>query len=247
MIATQVRQKDSWFYLVSFPTRDLLEHVRFVSRYDFQLIKEAKTKRVPCTAVDRHAEGFATPLFSSTNSTPTRIDKNDLVDLAERVSWATLDRKLAARNCHHLDSQQESPLQFKSDCPGGRSQREQWILQAELFNEIQRAIREDEKRAWSTRSGVKAEALGEKHQSFYAYEAPACRVQPAPDSRPGMGQRGRRAQPTSRVAATSTVNLVERTDGRRFGEGEARSFGLTAVSGRNEEDFRRVGEAVSRP
>lgn len=46
MIATQVRQKDSWFYLVSFPSRDLLEHVRFVSRY------ELGGERIPAEAVE---------------------------------------------------------------------------------------------------------------------------------------------------------------------------------------------------
>src|SRR5689334_15402936 len=33
MLATQVRQKDSVFYFVGYPTEDLLEKVRFISRF----------------------------------------------------------------------------------------------------------------------------------------------------------------------------------------------------------------------
>lgn len=33
MLATQVRQKDSVFYFVSYPTEDLLEKVQFISRF----------------------------------------------------------------------------------------------------------------------------------------------------------------------------------------------------------------------
>ena len=33
MLATQVRQKDSVFYFVSYPTEDLLNKVRFISRF----------------------------------------------------------------------------------------------------------------------------------------------------------------------------------------------------------------------
>ena len=33
MLATQVRQKDSVFYIVAYPAKALLERVRFISRY----------------------------------------------------------------------------------------------------------------------------------------------------------------------------------------------------------------------
>src|SRR5882762_2769228 len=33
MLATQVRQKDRVFYFVAYPTEDLLDRVRFISRY----------------------------------------------------------------------------------------------------------------------------------------------------------------------------------------------------------------------
>src|ERR1044072_2058915 len=33
MIATQIRQKDAVFYLVSYPSEDLLKQVRFISRF----------------------------------------------------------------------------------------------------------------------------------------------------------------------------------------------------------------------
>src|SRR4051794_27344704 len=33
MLATQIRQKDSVFYFVSYPAEDLLERVRFISRF----------------------------------------------------------------------------------------------------------------------------------------------------------------------------------------------------------------------
>jgi hypothetical protein len=33
MLATQIRQKDSAFYFVSYPAEDLLEKVRFISRF----------------------------------------------------------------------------------------------------------------------------------------------------------------------------------------------------------------------
>lgn len=33
MLATQIRQKDSVFYFVSYPAEDLLRKVRFISRF----------------------------------------------------------------------------------------------------------------------------------------------------------------------------------------------------------------------
>ncbi len=243
MLATQVRQKDGVFYFVAYPTEDLLEKVRFISRFygegekiaaeevdeddevgrfiarieqsdaSFQrqiskkkvaaiknfyetavsqppipgtvllftnerlrfdpvgqfenvgnleeprgkyLIidgqhrlaalhfyrserpEEAKTMHVPCVIFDGKSEDFATEMFVIINSTPTRINKSHLVDLYERVSWAAPDRKFAAKVVDKLYGEGDSPLRYKINRLGGRSQQEKWILQAELFNEIHR-------------------------------------------------------------------------------------------------------------
>ncbi|HVO36400.1 MAG TPA: DGQHR domain-containing protein, partial [Gemmatimonadales bacterium] len=194
MLATQVRQKDSVFYIVAYPARALLERVRFISRYygegeqiapeelkeedDIALFierierserafqrplsrakvraiknfyetavsqppipgtvllftperlrftpssmagttgvitepegkylvidgqhrlaalrfyqterpQEAAAVHVPCVIFDGKSEDFATEMFVIINSTPTRINKSHLVDLYERVSWAS--------------------------------------------------------------------------------------------------------------------------------------------------------------
>ena len=80
-------------------------------------------------------------MFVIINSTPTRINKSHLVDLYERVSWAAPDRKFAARVVEKLYSEGDSPLRYRINRLGGRSQQEKWILQAELFNEIHRWVR----------------------------------------------------------------------------------------------------------
>jgi hypothetical protein len=84
-------------------------------------------------------------MFVIINSTPTRINKSHLVDLYERVSWAAPDRRFAARIVEMLYSESDSPLRYRINRLGGRSRQEKWILQAELFNEIHRWVRQ----AWS--------------------------------------------------------------------------------------------------
>jgi DGQHR domain-containing protein len=243
MLATQVRQKDSVFYFVAYPTEDLLEKVQFISRFygegesiaaeevaaddevaqfiariehpdqafqrelsrkkvaaiqnfyetavsqppipgtvllftaerlGFEAVRgfdnvghleepegkyliidgqhrlaalqfyrrhrpeEARTMHVPCVIFDGKSEDFATEMFVIINSTPTRINKSHLVDLYERVSWAAQDRKFSAKVAEKLYSEGDSPLRYKINRLGGRSQQEKWILQAELFNEIHR-------------------------------------------------------------------------------------------------------------
>jgi DGQHR domain-containing protein len=243
MLATQVRQKDSVFYFVAYPTEDLLEKVQFISRFygegesiaaeevpeddevaqfiariehtdkafqrqlsrkkvaaiqnfyetavsqppipgtvllftperlGFEAVRgfdnvghleepegkyliidgqhrlaalnfyrrhhpdDARTMHVPCVIFDGKSEDFATEMFVIINSTPTRINKSHLVDLYERVSWAAPDKKFAARVAEKLYSEGDSPLRYKINRLGGRSQQEKWILQAELFNEIHR-------------------------------------------------------------------------------------------------------------
>jgi len=106
---------------------------------------EAKNIHVPCVIFDGRSEDFATEMFVIINSTPTRINKSHLVDLYERVSWAAPDRRFAARIAEMLYSAADSPLRYRINRLGGRSKQEKWILQAELFNEIHRWV----KQSWS--------------------------------------------------------------------------------------------------
>ena len=248
MLATQVRQKDSVFYFVSYPTEDLLEKVQFISRFyadegqiapavvdaaddvaqfisriertdtafqrDLSKAKvaaiknfyetavsqppipgtvllftaeklgfeplgkfenvgnlesprekyliidgqhrlaalhffrqerpdEARGLHVPCVIFDGKSEDFATEMFVIINSTPTRINKSHLVDLYERVSWSAPDKQLAAQVVGRLYAEGDSPLRYRINRLGGRSQQQKWILQAELFNEIHRWVSPD--------------------------------------------------------------------------------------------------------
>jgi DGQHR domain-containing protein len=106
---------------------------------------EAKNINVPCVIFDGRSEDFATEMFVIINSTPTRINKSHLVDLYERVSWAEPDRRFAAHISEMLYSEGDSPLRYRINRLGGRSKQEKWILQAELFNEIHRWV----KQAWA--------------------------------------------------------------------------------------------------
>jgi DGQHR domain-containing protein len=106
--------------------------------------EEAKSIFVPCVIFDGRSDDFATEMFVIINSTPTRINKSHLVDLYERVSWAEPDRRFAARIVEMLYSESDSPLRYRINRLGGRSKQEKWILQAELFNEIHRWV----KQAW---------------------------------------------------------------------------------------------------
>jgi DGQHR domain-containing protein len=101
---------------------------------------EARNINVPCIILDGGTQDFATEMFVIINSTPTRINKSHLVDLYERVSWAEPDRRFAARIVETLYRADDSPLQYRINRLGGRSQKEKWILQAELFNEIHRWV-----------------------------------------------------------------------------------------------------------
>ena len=105
---------------------------------------DAKSIYVPCIIFDGRSDDFATEMFVIINSTPTRINKSHLIDLYERVSWAEPDRRFSARIVEMLYSQKDSPLQYRINRLGGRSSKEKWILQAELFNEVHRWV----KQAW---------------------------------------------------------------------------------------------------
>jgi DGQHR domain-containing protein len=105
--------------------------------------EEAKTIYVPCIIFDGRSDDFATEMFVIINSTPTRINKSHLVDLYERVSWAEPDRRFAARIVELLYRESDSPLRYRINRLGGRSKQDKWLLQAELFNEIHRWVKQD--------------------------------------------------------------------------------------------------------
>jgi DGQHR domain-containing protein len=107
---------------------------------------EAASINVPCVIFDGRSEDFAAEMFVIINSTPTRINKSHLVDLYERVSWADPDRRFAARMVEDLYGESDSPLRYRINRLGGRSQQNKWILQAELFNELHRWVSADWKK-----------------------------------------------------------------------------------------------------
>src|SRR3954463_13006772 len=108
--------------------------------------EDARTLHVPFVIFDGKSEDFATEMFVIINSTPTRINKSHLVDLYEKVSWAAPDRKFASRLVGSLYSESDSPLRYRINRLGGRSQQDKWILQAELFNELHRWVKQDWRR-----------------------------------------------------------------------------------------------------
>src|SRR6266436_1700313 len=103
---------------------------------------DSKNISVPCVIFDGRSEDFATEMFVIINSTPTRINKSHLVDLYERVSWAEPDRRFAAHIVEMLYSESDSPLRYRINRLGGRSKQEKWILQAELYNEVHRWVKQ---------------------------------------------------------------------------------------------------------
>ena len=244
MLATRIRQKDGTFYFISYKAEDLLERVRFTSRYYFEgesieaestgddevarfiagieknekafqrLLNRRKVRQivnfyetavgqplvpgtillftdeelrfrradtsetighlsdpqhkfliidgqhrlaalhffrqkhpdqidqieVPCILFDGKSADFATEMFVIINSTHTRINKSHLVDLYERVSWETPEKKFAAKLVNQLYEEADSPLRYRINRLGGRSQQEKWILQSEVFNEIHKIV-----------------------------------------------------------------------------------------------------------
>src|SRR5688572_4910674 len=111
--------------------------------------EDARTISVPCIIFDGRSEDFATEMFVTINSTPTRINKSHLIDLYEKVSWGAPDRKFAAKLAERLYGDSDSPLRYKINRLGGRSKQDKWILQAELYNELLRWVQAD----WKDLSG----------------------------------------------------------------------------------------------
>ena len=100
----------------------------------------AEQVEVPCVVFDGKSADFATEMFVIINSTHTRINKSHLVDLYERVSWETPEKKFAAKVVNLLYEESDSPLRYRINRLGGRSRQEKWILQSELFNEIHKVV-----------------------------------------------------------------------------------------------------------
>ncbi|HYC70629.1 MAG TPA: DGQHR domain-containing protein [Opitutaceae bacterium] len=117
---------------------------------------DARNISVPCVIFDGRSEDFATEMFVIINSTPTRINKSHLIDLYERVSWAEPDRRFAAHIVEFLYRADDSPLQYRINRLGGRSQKDKWILQAELFNEVHRWVKLDWSRLESSGTDKRA-------------------------------------------------------------------------------------------
>lgn len=113
--------------------------------------REDEPFHVPCVVFDGASENFAVEMFVVVNSTPTRINKSHLIDLYQRVSWISRERKVAAEICKMLYQEADSPLRYRINRLGGRSRQDKWILQAELFNELHRWLEHETRRTGSTR------------------------------------------------------------------------------------------------
>jgi DGQHR domain-containing protein len=101
---------------------------------------EIRNIEVPCVLFDGRSGDFATEMFVIINSTHTRINRSHLVDLYEKVSWETPEKKFAAKVVNLLYAEDDSPLQYKINRLGGRSKQEKWILQSEVFNELLKVV-----------------------------------------------------------------------------------------------------------
>ena len=95
---------------------------------------------VPCLLFDGRSGDFATEMFVIINSTHTRINRSHLVDLYEKVSWESPEKKFTAKVVNLLYSEEDSPLQYKINRLGGRSKQEKWVLQSEVFNELLKVV-----------------------------------------------------------------------------------------------------------
>ena len=111
---------------------------------------------VPCVLFDGKSAEFATEMFVIINSTHTRINKSHLVDLYERVSWETPEKKFAAKLVNLLYEESDSPLRYRINRLGGRSRQEKWILQSEVFNELYKVVQRN-RRFFEEHFGMRAD------------------------------------------------------------------------------------------
>jgi DGQHR domain-containing protein len=106
---------------------------------------------VPCVIFDGKTADFATEMFVIINSTHTRINKSHLVDLYAKIEWGTdPHKKLAARIVQSLYAESDSPLRYHVNMLGGRSQRDMWVNQAQLYAEVHRFVTRRDTEAWTT-------------------------------------------------------------------------------------------------
>jgi DGQHR domain-containing protein len=107
-------------------------------------LQEADADRrieVPCVIFDGKTADFATEMFVIINSTHTRINKSHLVDLYEKIEWGTdQTKKYAAKLVRALYEEGDSPLRYHINMLGGRTQRDLWINQAQMFGEVHRLV-----------------------------------------------------------------------------------------------------------
>ncbi|HEY7533563.1 MAG TPA: DGQHR domain-containing protein [Nitrospiraceae bacterium] len=101
---------------------------------------QIRNVEVPCVLFDGRSGDFATEMFVIINSTHTRINRSHLVDLYEKVSWESPEKKFSAKVVNLLYAEGDSPLQYKINRLGGRSKQEKWILQSEVFNELLKVV-----------------------------------------------------------------------------------------------------------
>jgi DGQHR domain-containing protein len=119
---------------------------------------------VPCVIFDGKTADFATEMFVIINSTHTRINKSHLVDLYAKIEWGTdPHKKLAARIVQSLYAESDSPLRYHVNMLGGRSQRDMWINQAQLYGEIHRFVARKDTKTWTT------DGRGLSHDRAYGF------------------------------------------------------------------------------
>jgi DGQHR domain-containing protein len=104
---------------------------------------EARTIVVPCIVFDGRSEDFAAEMFVIINSTPTRINRSHLIDLYEKVTFVEPDAWIAAQVVRSLYEEPDSPLRYRINRLGGRSRKDKWIMQSELYAELHRWIKRD--------------------------------------------------------------------------------------------------------
>ncbi|NTW49031.1 MAG: DGQHR domain-containing protein [Chlorobiales bacterium] len=95
---------------------------------------------VPCVIFDGQNAAFAIEMFVIVNSTHTKISKSHMVDLYDKISWVSPQRKLAAKLTYAMYEEDSSPLQYRINRLGGRSKLDKWIMQSEFFNEISKVV-----------------------------------------------------------------------------------------------------------
>jgi DGQHR domain-containing protein len=110
-----------------------------------------KRIEVPCVIFDQKTAEFATEMFVVINSTHTKINKSHIVDLYEKIEWGTDPTKnFAARIVRALYDESDSPLRYPINMLGGRSQRDLWINQAQIYGEVYRFVTRREAEPWIT-------------------------------------------------------------------------------------------------